>query len=216
MNQFSKAIGVMAAIGLLLSVGIGVGAAEPPTKSQPAEKTISSKNKSKNKSAPAKAAAEGKKPAESGSPGALEGLWNQVREMMIPDEAAEGSGVRYSAVAGVRGAKSDDATFSPIWKGQKAAGAVPPDAQLYEQAKGHYAQTQYAAAVADLQQFQKLYPLSPAQPQAQLLLALGYAKTNHPAEATKTLDEFLAAHPGHPLTEQVKQFRTKLAEGAPK
>lgn len=222
MNLWHRAIRIMVLAGFLVSAGIG--ASEPPAKTPPA-KTPSSKGKKK--PAPASpagsgsqttpAAGESRQKEEAGSPGLLDNLWNKVREMMIaPEEGADPSAPRSSAVAGVRGAKSDDATVKPIWKGKSAEPAVPPDVRLYEQAKAHFAKAEYAEAVADLQAFQKQYPLSPAKPQAELLLALGYARSNHSAEAVKTLDEFLAAHPGHPLAEEVKQLKAKLAGGNPK
>ncbi len=206
-----RAIRIMVLAGFLVAAGIG--ASEPPAKTPAPAKTPSSKSKKK----PAPAAGESQQKEEAGSPGLLDNLWNKVREMMIaPEEAVDASAPRSSAVAGVRGAKSEDATLKPIWKGKSAEPAVPPDVRLYEQAKAHYAKAEYAEAVADLQAFQKQYPLSPAKPQAELLLALGYARSNHSAEAVKTLDEFLAANPGHPLTEEVKQLKAKLAGGNPK
>jgi len=221
MSLWHTAIRIMVVTGFLVSAGIG--ASEPPAKTQPPAKTPSSKDKKKPAPAPpaggksqTPAAGESQKKGEPGSSGQLDNLWNKVREMMIPEETANSSAPHSSTVAGVRGAKSDDATLKPIWKGQSAEPAVPPDARLYEQAKAHFAKAEYSEVVADLQEFQKLYPLSPAKPQAELLLALAYAQSNHSAEAVKTLDEFLAANPGHPLTEEVKQIKAKLAGANPK
>jgi TolA-binding protein len=144
--------------------------------------------------------------------GMVDSLWTKVRSVMISEDESESGDVRYSTTAGIRGAKSKDDLLKPIWKGKRKQGYLPADLRLYNQAKADFEKKDYNSATTRLNEFHKVYKYSQLKPQAQILLALCYVKTNKQDEAIKTLDEFLKQYPKHQLTQDVKELKAKMAK----
>ena len=143
----------------------------------------------------------------------IDSLWTKVRSVMISDEeVAKGEDVRYSSTAGIRGSKSSSDILKPIWKGRKTDGHMPADVRFYNQAKADFEKGDYESAVSKLKEFQKVYKYSQIRPQAQILLALSYAKCKKQDEAVKALDCFLKDYPGHELCADAKKLKSKMAK----
>ena len=130
---------------------------------------------------------------------------------MISEEE-DSDDVRYSATAGIRGSKSSDDILRPIWKGKDKNAHLPADARLFEKAKDQFGKTDYKGAVTSLLEFQKVYKYSQLKPEAEIMLALAYAKTGDKEKAVKTLDKFLKDHPNHKLKADVKKLKEDMAK----
>jgi TolA-binding protein len=212
-----RSIWIPLIIGLGLT-GLLARAEESPAHSKSAEPKPSLSEKPQPAASPAAVSpAAGQTAEDSGFSGLLDDLWLKVRQTMMSEEGTEASAQdsRTTAVAGLRGARTQDHILKPIWKGKSREKPLPADLELFEQAKMSYEKADYPAAVSALLEFQKTYPASPVRPPAQVLLALSYIQSHNPVEARKTLDEFLKAFPDHALCEQVKQLQTQLAPAPP-
>jgi TolA-binding protein len=203
--NFRQILISIAAIVFLLALGFSLGADEPPAKPTPSEDTPSTE-------IPAKPTGTQDEP-DVASSGLLDSLWTKVRSIMISDEeVSQADEPRYSATAGIRGARSMRELLKPIWKGKGKRGYLPADVRLYEKAKACYEKGEYDSALLSLTEFHKIYKYSSLRPQAQIMLALCHAKKDNKPEAIKALDEFLKTYPDHPLKPDVKQLKTQLVK----
>jgi|GEM_PF-4552008 len=222
MNFRQILIGIVAIV-FLLALGFSADADEPPAKPTASEDMPSTELPAKptatedmpSTELPAKPTATGGE-LDVASSGFLDSLWTKVRSMMISEEDDMGGQPRYSATAGIRGAKSMSELLKPIWKGKSKRGLPPADVRLYEKAKTRYENGEYSSALSALTEFHKIYKYSQLRPQAQIMLALCHAKLNNNAEAIKALDEFLKAYPDHALKPDVKQLKAELIKETPK